>query len=431
VPELSVDDRRLIAAVVSRLGIKPEWTLEDPAGVGFVAAELGTWLTVRTTPACERWLSAEVRLARQVPDTEKTWAFVDELNHWSFHGRWVHDPASATVAVVGGLDLDGLGRADPVWLSAAVVATMVSSAESFASLSRPEGSLDAWKALTLVGGRRRRQAHAISGFVGRDIVSRGKQPGDAAQALILVQDCLVPELLGWSVEHDRHESLAVRRDGLSLVLRACSHPAVGHGLMVTVGGEELDADGADVPRRLAALNRALHSQPSLAGWTRVEDHLELRVFLPNALLAWMDISIAEMSPLLAQIHTIIEQADAASNIDADTEHPESVLLKPAWPGDEEATFLARRDPINDGEDAPGTLVWIDRLQRPAYTTVESFWRWQGRLTADDLADPSVRGFIDWFNREHERQQSRPRTPDNDLRLYAEQIAQRLHAWGDH
>jgi hypothetical protein len=36
--------------------------------------------------------------------------------------------------------------------------------------------------------------------------------------------------------------------------------------------------------------------------------------------------------------------------------------------------------------------------------------------------------MDWFTREHERQQSPPRTPENDLRLYADQIAQRLHAW---
>jgi hypothetical protein len=166
----------------------------------------------------------------------------------------------------------------------------------------------------------------------------------------------------------------------------------------------------------------------LGGWTRVEDHLELRAFLPNALLEWMDIGDLDLSPVLAQIHTLIDQADAAVSVAADADHLDPVLMKPTWPGDEEATGLVRRDPINDGPDAPDTLVWLDRLDRPAHTTVDSFRRWEEQLTAEDLGDRSVRGFIDWFNREHERQQSPPRTPENDLRLYADQIAQRLHAW---
>jgi hypothetical protein len=289
VPALSVDSRRPIAAVVSRLGIEPEWMVEDPAGLGFVAAELGTWLTVRSTPYCPRWLSAEVRLARGVPDTAKTWAFVDELNHWSFHARWIYDPASATVAAVAGLDLDALGSADPIGLSAVMAATMVSSAESYAYLSRPERSLDAGRALTLVGGRRRAHADAVAAFVGGEVVPRGKRPGAATQVLPLVQDCLVPELPGWIVEHDEQQSRAVRSDGnLSLSVRVGAHPAVGHGLMIAVAGEELDRTEADAHRRLAARNRALCNQPGLAGWTRSQAHNELRAFLPNALLEWID-----------------------------------------------------------------------------------------------------------------------------------------------
>jgi hypothetical protein len=386
-------------------------------------------MTVRSTPSCPRLLTVEVRLARQVPDTVKTWAFVDELNHWSFCGRWVHDPATATVALVLGLDLNALGSAHPVWLTAAMVAAMVSSAESFAHLSRPERSLDAQKALTLVSGCRRRNAHAITGFVGHKVVPGGKQPDTAAQILPLVQDFLVPELLGWTVEHDLRESLAVRGDGLSLLLRAVAHPAVGHGLMITVASDDIDLASEDALRRVAAWNRALHGEPQLGGWTLVDDHFELRAFLPNVLLDWMDISTLDLSLVFAQIHATIEQTDAALASDADPDHPGSVLLKPSWPGDKEATVLARRDPINDGPDAPDTLVWIDRLDRPAYTTVDSFRRWQAQLTPEDRADRSVKGFIDWFNREHRHQHSLPRTPENDLRLYAEQIAQPLRASG--
>jgi hypothetical protein len=415
--------------VVSRLGIKSKWVVEDPAGVGFVAGELGTWMTVRSTPSCPRLLTVEVRLARHVPDTVKTWAFVDELNHWSFFGRWVHDPATTTVALVIGLDLDALGSAHPVWLTAAMVAAMVSSAESFTYLSRPERSLDARKALTLVGGCRRGNAHAIAGFVDHKVVPGGQQPGTAAQIMPLVQDFLVPELLGWTVQHGRRESLAVRGDGLSLLLRVAAHPAVGHGLMLTVASKDVDLTRDDALRRLAAWNRALHGQPQLGGWTRVGDHFELRAFLPNALLDWMDFSTLDLSLIFAEIHAGIEQTESALASDADPDHPGSVLLKPSWPGDEAATVLARRDPINDGPDAPDTLVWIDRLDRPAYTTVDSFRRWQAQLTPEDLADGSVKGFIDWFNREHRRQQSLPRTPENDLRLYAEQIAQCRRAGG--
>jgi hypothetical protein len=406
--------------VVARLGIKSKWTVHDPAGVGFVAGELGTWMTVRSTPSCPRLLTVEVRLARHVPDTVKTWAFVDELNHWSSFGRWVHDPATATLALVTGIHLDALGSAQPVWLTAAMVAALVSSAENFTYLSRPERGLDARKALTLVGGCRRGNALAITGFVDHKIVPGGKQPGTAAQIMPLVQDFLVLELLGWTVEHHRHASLAVRgSDGLSLLLLAAAHPVVGHGLMITVASQDVDLSREDALRRLAAWNRALHGQPQLGGWTLVDDHFELRSFLPNALLAWMNFSTLDLSLIFAQIQATIEQTDAALASDADPDHAGSVLLKPSWPGDQEATVLARRDPINHGPDAPDTLVWIDRLDRPAYTTVESFRRWQAQLTPEDLADRSVKGFIDWFNREHRRQQSLPRTPEHDLRLYAD------------
>jgi hypothetical protein len=280
-----------------------------------------------------------------------------------------------------------------------------------------------------VGGCRRGNAHAVAGFVGHKVVPGGKQPGTAARILPLVQDFLVPELLGWTVEHDRRASLAVRAsDGLSLSLRAAPHPAVGHGLMITVASQDVDLAREDALRRLAAWNGALHGQPQLGGWTRVDD-FERRAFLPNALLDWMDFSTLDLSLVFAQIHATIKQTDAALASDADPDHPGSVLLKPSWPGDEEATVLARRDTINDGPDAPDTLVWIDRLDRPAYTGVDSFRRRQARLTPEDLADRSVKGFIDWFNREHRRQQSLPRTLENDLRLYTEHITRPIRAGG--
>jgi hypothetical protein len=335
-----------------------------------------------------------VRVAQPVPDTVKTWAFVDELNHRSFHGRWVYDPASATVAVVGGLDLDALGTADPVGLSAVMVASMLSAAESQVYLSRPQRSLDAGKALTLVGGRRRAHPAPIAGFVGREVVPRGKRPGPATQVLPLLQDCLVPELPCWIVEHDSHQSRAVRGDGtLSLLVRVGVHPAVGHGLMIAVAGAQLDKAEADAHLRLAARNRALCNQPGLAGWTRSEARSELRVFLPNALLQWIDIPAFDLSPVLAQVHTIIDQGQAALTNNKDPDRLRAVLLKPAWPGDEEAAALACRDPINDGEDAPDTLVWFDRLDRPAYTTVASFRRWLEKLTTEDWPTDPLAGSL--------------------------------------
>jgi hypothetical protein len=339
-------------------------------------------------------LSVEIRLARQVPDTEKTRRFVDELNHWSFHGRWVHDPASATVALVADLDLDAIGSADPIGLGAVLVATMIGSAEALAYRSRPERSLEAVKALTLVGGRRRNRAHPVAGFVGRDVIPRGKRRRSAGNLLPLVQDHLVPELLGWTVEHGRDRSVATRRDGLLLTLRLTSHPGVGYGLMIAAVDERSQPASRDCLHRVTSLNRALQGRPGLGGWARVQRHLEHRAFLPNVLLDWLDGDGFNPWLVLALVSTTAGQVESPATMDGD----DAGLMKPAWPGDDESLALARRDPINDGEDAPDTFVWLDALDRPAYTTKKSLARWRERLTEEDLADARVRELIDWLDR---------------------------------
>jgi hypothetical protein len=90
--------------IIDALGIEVEWTVyeSDGSGIGFVAGELGVWLTTRD----DDWLSAlrvEVRVARHVPDGPGVREFCETHNHHGLVGRWVHDPATATVSLVADL----------------------------------------------------------------------------------------------------------------------------------------------------------------------------------------------------------------------------------------------------------------------------------------------------------------------------------------
>jgi hypothetical protein len=214
----------------------------------------------------------------------------------------------------------------------------------------------------------------------------------------LVQDHLVPELPGWIVEHGRDRSVATRGDGLALVLRLTSHPGVGCGLMVAASDQRTQSAARDSLRRIAALNRALQGRPALGGWARSQRHLEHRVFLPNVLLDWLEGDGFNPWPVLALIGATASQAEGATAMLAHGTSLGAVLMRPSWPGDDEALTLARRDPINDGENTPGTFVWLDSLDRPAYTTTRSFARWTERLTEEDVADQRVKGLIDWLQR---------------------------------
>jgi hypothetical protein len=114
-------------------------------------------------------------------------------------------------------------------------------------------------------------------------------------------------------------------------------------------------------------------------------------------LYWLDGDGFNPWPVLALVGTTASQAEGAAAMLAATGLG-SVLMRPSWPGDDEALTVARRDPINDGENTPGTFVWLDSLDRPAYTVARSFASWTQRLTEEALADPRVRGLIDWLGR---------------------------------
>jgi hypothetical protein len=76
-----------------------------------------------------------------------------------------------------------------------------------------------------------------------------------------------------------------------------------------------------------------------------------------------------------------------------------ILQHPTWQGDEEARVLARRDPINDDDQATGALVYLDRLSRPSWITDASYDLWRSHLHPEDLVDPGVAGFIRWHDAE--------------------------------
>jgi hypothetical protein len=61
--------------------------------------------------------------------------------------------------------------------------------------------------------------------------------------------------------------------------------------------------------------------------------------------------------------------------------------------------LARRDPINDGMDAPAALVYLDWVARPCAITDESFKLWRSHLLPEDHDDKGATGLIRWYERQ--------------------------------
>jgi hypothetical protein len=73
-PESSA--RTISRRVVARLGVEPEWTVTEGDSCGFVAHEVGVWLSPGVPTGDETNVRVEVRIARDVSDTLMTRRFL-------------------------------------------------------------------------------------------------------------------------------------------------------------------------------------------------------------------------------------------------------------------------------------------------------------------------------------------------------------------
>ncbi|WP_248960273.1 hypothetical protein [Sphaerisporangium perillae] len=413
-PEAILD---LPQRIVTALGIEPEWILQEPDGIGFVAGEVGVWLALRDTVGWQSVLRIEARLARHVPDGPDTWEFCNYLNNLpqfgSLGGRWVHDPATGILALVA--DLPSVNQAGVaagfVELYAEFVALLACRAEIAAYNSIPQRELGAGKALTLIAGRRRTAAHPIlDRLTGTRHAGGDPAPVHAVEHLVRQR---LPELLpAWtggrwySAAEDRLELWSGQ--GVVLSLGVMNNPRLGWGIMIGAGlvvesvRRQMIADGvtpdfpeltAD-PHTWATLNREASARGSVAPgcWTQGgPDNTVHRLFLPAAILATtaQDSSAMFVSQLawlaVTQVHSTYDQEFTTA----------PVLEHPAWPSDEQADVLARREPYNDGA-RPGNPHAVchfeDALGRVCGTNADSLALWESRLTEEDRATPGVLDF---------------------------------------
>lgn len=390
----------VVQEVVRHLGIEPEWTVVTEDGVGFVSAELGVWLTVEDVGATSPFLRAEVRFGLSVPDREAGLFVLEGLNHRGSVGRWILDPATGTVSGMASLDLGAVLRDSAVQVAAEVVSSLVVRAEDLVSCSVPERDMGGRKALTLIDGRRRDREHAFFREYFERQLQAGEEPGAARRVLPLVQDGMLYLTLGWWADHGMAESWCTNGKGLGMAVKVAKHPALGYGLMIAAGLEEpVDRDPADVAGRAAHLNRFQTAAPGLGAWGDGLGGLEYRLFLPNSLIETIESDLPEPRLISSAVREVVERVEWWAAVAELDDPPGHLLAHPDWEGDDEAELLARRDPINDGLDAPASYAWIDGLGRAAATTEDSYRLWRSRLTPDDLDDPGVAGFSDWFERE--------------------------------
>jgi hypothetical protein len=250
--------------IVRILDIEPEWTVQVPGAIGFVAGEVGVLLTVRGAEDWPAVLRVEARLARHAPDEPETWEFCHYLNSapelGSLGGRWVHDPASGVVALVA--DLPVPEEPGLVGLYAEFVALLACRAEIAACNSIPQQKIGAGKALTLVAGRRRTIAHPLLDRL-TETRRGGGDPAPVRAVVDLVQQNLPEGLVTWSgqgwysAREDRLELWSGY--GTVLALDVAENPRRGWGIMIGAGfllaseRRDLIADGVvpgvlDFPR---------------------------------------------------------------------------------------------------------------------------------------------------------------------------------------
>jgi len=203
---------------------------------------------------------------------------------------------------------------------------------------------------------------------------------------------------GWELEHHEGESWAETGSPdngrlLRLLVAARKHPTLGWGVMVTLGGPAWATEETPVLQAVTAANRrrAPGSGSQLGTWLHNGVAVEYRAFVPNGLLE----TLTGHDPV-ELIGRVIDEAFAQqAGPDATGDEPET--LRTRWPDDAQAAILVRRDPPNDGLDnpSPDRSIFLDRLGRGCAITDESFGAWRRELTVDDLADPTVTGFIRW------------------------------------
>ncbi|MCW2903369.1 MAG: hypothetical protein JWO67_5634 [Streptosporangiaceae bacterium] len=382
--------------IIDALRIEVEWTVHEPDGfgLGFVAGELGVWLATRDDDRLSA-LHIEVRVARHVPDGPDVRKFCETRNHYGLVGRWVHDAATATVSLVADLpsfNADG-PEAGLVEVWAEYVAHMIATAESAAFRSLPQLGMGGQKALTLVGGQRRKPSDR---FVNRlaDIVELGKDAEAAEEVMELLRQT-PPVVHGragssWLISHESPVIALRCLDGEVISIFAAQHPTFGWGIMIAAGQDPEKLWLDDDPELIASLNRTAVQRGGLApgSWTQGQ-HVEHRMFISNTLLR------AAGSPQTAHFAVSEFVTETAvqlrrSRITVEQETP--ALVRPAWPDDDRADVLARRDPFNDGIDNPDVAIYLDLFGRGCGITQRSFELWESRLTDDDRTDPRVAGF---------------------------------------
>jgi hypothetical protein len=375
-----------LQCLLSELGIKPDWTVVGSDGVGFVAADLGTWLSVSESPDGSAWLTAQTRVALDVPDTSRNWRVIDERNGRSAIGRWVLD--DGVVALTASVPASA-----PLALLAAVVSDIVSAAETAAFLGWAQRDLGGRKALTLVNGAGRNSAHPVASYRHEVVVPAGQSSAAALEVVTWAMDELLFVLPDHDVEpeDDGQGCLAISDAGMWLRLRAAQHPSLGWGVMIALSGERWAGQEADVLRRALNANR---TEPARAHrwaagtWLFNGAGLEHRIFLPSALLDPLPgiEAVTVVQELVAEVAGR-EEAPAAAR-------PASPALRRGWPHDDRAAVQARREPINDGVecDAPDLSIYLDRLGRACGITDASFHAWERRLTAEDHEHDRVASF---------------------------------------
>lgn len=399
-----------LSVLLDALRIEPEWVLREGDGVGFVAGELGTWLSVHAGR-----VTAQLRVATGVPVTSHSWQVVNARNERATIGRWVL--AGDVVSLVATLP-----AGCPLAFQVAAICELVSVAEEAAFVNWPRREFGAENAVTLIGGRRRRRMHRMVDFRDDVVFPAAESPQTAQETVIWAADGMLYHVLGWSLEHHEGESWAETTSPsngrpLRLLLAARKHPTLGWGVMVSLGGAAFAAEETAVLAAVTTANRrqaAGDGGSRLGVWLHNGVAVEYRAFVPNGLLQTL-----AFPDTAALVGSLIDEAfarqagpDAAGNETGNAAGNEAESLRTRWPDDDQAAALARCDPPNDVlENVPADRsIFRDRFGRGCALTDDSFRAWRRQLTEADTADPMVAAFSRFVERCIADRAARCRTP---------------------
>ncbi|SNT57513.1 hypothetical protein SAMN05216276_10675 [Streptosporangium subroseum] len=343
----------LLRKIVDELAMEPEWTVEDDSGIGFVAGQLGTWLTVTGDPD-RPCLRIEVRLtcgARTGPDL---WSlYRDGLVLPRSLGRLVHDPHRLILSLVS--DLPILGGLAAVRLLSGCVAELVYDGEAIIARHHLPG----YPAVTLVDGRRRRFFHPL---VGRSPRINGLRQ-DSLQGLNGLLDAPSETFpSGWSVQQEERAMSATGPAGEAFFGRVEYGRRTGWGLCLVARPPAAAMESRDaIGIQLQDLNRADAQLSRFApGHWRREDQsgVEYRAVMSARLLSLVSETVPAMEEMVRAVAVRALHPTPTSG-------RQPALLRTWWPGDEDAVLLtprrwhaARRAaaPAPAPEEKPETLV---------------------------------------------------------------------------